>query len=79
MSATFRPGDRVTIIPTEGSAILSAKWFPTSGRATGVVERTFKNGKVAVAVDQVRNFSDDGRWTGHFLASEVHQIDATGS
>jgi hypothetical protein len=36
---------------------------------TGKVEKVFKNGNVAVAVDQLQNRSEDGKRTIHFPSS----------
>lgn len=66
-------GTSVRIVLSEGHALLTTKWFPKTG-ATGTVERVFKNGRVAVAVNEVRNFSNDGLKTLHFEASEVEEI-----
>jgi hypothetical protein len=38
---------------------------------TGTVQKIFKNGNVAVAIHQIRNFSEDGLHTMHFPISEV--------
>lgn len=59
-------GFKVIITVPEGHSLRRTAWWPKSGIATGTVERLFKNGKVAVAVDQVGNFSADRKWTGHF-------------
>lgn len=42
---------------------IDAQW--PNNPTTATVERVFKNGTVAVALDHVRNFSDDGRKTVH--------------
>ena len=41
-------------------------WLP------GTVQKVFRNGKVAVAIDQIRNRSADGCATIHFTG--VHQL-----
>jgi hypothetical protein len=38
------------------------QWIPV-GPLTGTVQKVFKNGKVAVAIDQIRNGSADGLHT----------------
>jgi hypothetical protein len=38
------------------------QWIP-AGPLTGTVQKVFKNGKVAVAIDQIRNGSADGLHT----------------
>jgi hypothetical protein len=66
----LNPGVKVTVIPTEQSGLLNCKWWP-KGTVTGTVTKVFKNGKVAVAVDQLRNFSEDGLRTLHFDQSDL--------
>lgn len=61
-------GQKVRITTTEWLA--QCQWWPKEG-ATGTVQKVFKNGKVAVAVDQVKNRSEDGCWTGHFKAAQL--------
>ncbi len=36
------------------------RWWPKSGDITGTVQKVYKNGKVMVAVHQLRNRSEDG-------------------
>lgn len=59
------PGDKVQIIPTPGGDFERCAWWP-KGTVTGTVQKVFKNGKVAVAVDQLRNWGGDGLKTLHF-------------
>lgn len=58
-------GSKVRIQVPADHAVLTTSWFPKSG-ATGTIQKMFKNGTVAVAVDQLRNGSDDGKVTLHF-------------
>jgi hypothetical protein len=61
-------GQKVTIhAPADSSLARYAKWWP-KGVLTGTVQKLFKNGKVAVAVDQLPNNSDDGCKTMNFPA-----------
>jgi ABC-type cobalt transport system substrate-binding protein len=62
----MEPGTRVTITLPAKSPFLKCIWFPKSGEVTGTVQKCFKNGLVAVAVDQIGNASTDGRRTLHF-------------
>jgi len=60
-------GQKVEIIVPDGHVLYSTAWWPKKGvRVTGTVQKLFKNGKVAVAVDQLRNRSEDGKHTCHF-------------
>jgi len=50
--------------------------------ATGTVQRIFRNGKVAVALHDIRNQSADGRLTQHFdprrgdRLTVIHRLEA---
>lgn len=64
------PGTQVEIVLPADHPTLTAAWWPTD-TVTGTVEKVYKNGKVAVAVDRVHNQSADRLKTLHFLASEL--------
>ena len=66
------PGTRVRITPNDD--LLDTAWWPKSGDVTGTVERVFKNGKVAVAVDQLGNRSDDHKRTIHFGPADLTPV-----
>lgn len=46
------------------------QWIPV-GTLTGTVQKLFKNGKIAVAVDQIGNQSEDGKHTMHFSRARL--------
>jgi hypothetical protein len=57
-------GQTVTITAPEGAALYTTTWWPKMGtKVTGTVQKVFKNGNVAVAVDQLPNRSADMRKT----------------
>lgn len=45
--------------------LMTTSWWPKAGPVFGTVERVFKNGRVAVAVHDLHNFSDDRMKTLH--------------
>ena len=67
-----QPGAKVRINVPEDDSLRQTKWYP-KGEVTGTVQKVFKNGKVAVAVDQLRNVQDsgDGLRTLHFHRDHV--------
>jgi hypothetical protein len=65
-------GETVQIVIDDDSPLYTTKWWPKHGQpVTGTVQKIFKNGNVAVAIHQIRNFSEDGLHTMHFPISEV--------
>lgn len=60
----FQIGDRVTVRVPATAPLAAVAWWP-KGEVTGTVQKLFKNGKVAVAIDQIRNRSADGCHTMH--------------
>jgi len=66
---------RVKIVAPPDAYIWTTKWWPQRGDVTGTVQKTFKNGKVAVAIDQLRNRSDDGRKTMNLPAEWLQPIE----
>ncbi len=64
-------GDKVKIVLPADADLFKTVWWPKDGNTTGIVQKVFKNGKVAVAVDQLPNRSRDGRATMHFDANEL--------
>lgn len=69
----MKQGDKVSIKVAEGSGFLKCVWWP-KGDVTGLVEKVYKNGKVSVAVDQIKNRSADGRRSLNFKLSDVQVI-----
>lgn len=65
------PGTKVEIYIDTDSPLYACTWWPAEGTVTGTVKKVHKNGKVAVAVDQLHNWSDDRRRILHFQASEL--------
>ena len=57
-AAAFNRGDKVSILAPEGADVYRTQWWP-KGEITGTVEKTFKNGNIAVAIDQMGNRSAD--------------------
>ena len=58
-------GDRVAITVPAEHPLMTTKWWPVHAEHTGTVTKVFKNGRAAVAVDQLRNRSADGCHTLH--------------
>jgi hypothetical protein len=69
-TTTLEAGERVQIVIAEDHPLNSTTWFPR-GEVFGIVQKVFKNGKVAVAVEGVRNQSADGLLTMHFESPEI--------
>lgn len=84
------PGTKVRIVVSENSPFLACAWWPTtaerdgrfgsvwvrrSDEVTGTVQKVFKNGSANVAVDQIRNGSDDGLKTLSFKVVELDVIE----
>jgi hypothetical protein len=68
-------GTRVEVRLPDDSDLYECRWWPRRGvRITGTVQKVFRNGKVAVAVDQLRNRSEDGCGTMHFLRDRLYAI-----
>lgn len=65
----MQTGDKVTF-PNR----MPEPWFLGTypENLTGIVQKVFKNGQVAIAVDQLRNNSEDGRRTLHFKAAFIN-------
>lgn len=59
---TLAPGTKVHVTTPAGADLLTTKWWP-KGEVTGTVQKLYKNGNAAVAIDQIRNFSADGLHT----------------
>lgn len=57
-------GSRVLVVLPEDAPLRGTQWYP-KGEVTGEVQRIFKNGTAAVAIDQIRNSSADGRHELH--------------
>jgi hypothetical protein len=64
-------GERVRIEIPADSSLYQTKWWPKKGPVTGTVQKIFKNGTVAVAIDQIRNFSADGKHTMHIPVGSI--------
>lgn len=75
MSNNLTPGTRVEIRVAADHSLHLCQWWP-EGVVTGTVEKVFKNGNVAVAVERIRNLSADGLKTLHFKATELHAAGA---
>jgi hypothetical protein len=67
----LKVGERVAIVIPEASILYNTAWWPKTGPVTGTVQKVFKNGKVAVAVDQLHNWGGDGLRTMHFQADDI--------
>lgn len=61
-------GTKVRIEAPVDAAIRTTQWWP-QGTVTGTVQKTFKNGNIAIAIDQLQNRSDDGRRTMNIPAT----------
>ena len=65
-------GMKVEIRLPEGHPLYTTQWWPKAGKkVTGTVQKLFKNGKVAVAVDQLYNKSEDHKHTINFSTVEA--------
>jgi hypothetical protein len=74
-TTALKVGDKVHIILADGHPLFTTQWWPRQGvETTGTVQKVFKNGKVAVAVHQLRNRSEDGCHTLHFTPSEMCRL-----
>lgn len=74
MTTTFAIGQKVQIEAPEGAALYTTAWWPKFGtKVTGTVQRIFKNGNIAVAVDQLPNRSDDMRKTMNLPAAWMRE------
>lgn len=58
----LRIGTKVSITTPPDADVLKTKWWP-KGQVTGTIQKLYKNGNAAVAIDQIRNFSADGLHT----------------
>lgn len=69
---SIQVGDKVRVVDADRGGFSRCQWWP-EGQVTGNVQKVFKNGKVAVAVHQLRNVSDsgDGLTTLHFRLSDL--------
>lgn len=68
-------GLKVRIVLPADSPFREVSWIADPDALTGTVQRVFKNGKVAVAVDQLRTWdSKDGLRTLHFAQEEVEPV-----
>jgi hypothetical protein len=64
---TLAIGDKVEIVLADDAALYQTQWWPKKGtKVTGTIQKFYKNGKVAVAVHQLKNQSEDGCHTLHF-------------
>ena len=70
MNATFQVGQRVEIRIPADHCLHGTAWWPKQGPVTGTVQKVFKNGKVAVAIDQIWNKSEDHRHTINWSSLE---------
>lgn len=72
-------GDKVRIVLAADADLLRTAWWP-KGETTGTIQKVFKNGKVAVAVHQLRNVWDggDGLRTLHFRRENLEVLAARG-
>lgn len=70
----FQTGDKVEIRVAADSPLYQTNWWPKSGKVTGTVQKVFKNKKIAVAVDQVKNSSEDRRHTMNFDSCELFSL-----
>lgn len=74
---TLEAGQKVQIVIADDSPLHGCVWWP-KGEITGTVQKIFKNGKVAVAVHQIRNEAKsktaDGYKTLHFGNSNTKLI-----
>ena len=57
-------GTKVNITIPQGEYLLECRWIPGPA-LTGTIQRLFKDSRAAVAIDQLRNRSQDGRRTLH--------------
>lgn len=70
MEKTLETGMAVKVQVAANSPFLSCVWWP-KGEVTGKVQKLFKNGQVAVAVDQLYVAGGDNKRTLHFNRSEL--------
>ena len=77
MKATsLRVGRTVEIRIPEGHVLNRTAWWPKSGKVTATVQKVFRNGKVALAIHQIRNSSADGCHTLNWSSLEyLHPAD----
>ena len=72
---TFNVGDKVRIELAEDADLYRTQWWPKRGvEVTGTVQKVYKNGKVAVAIDQLRNRSEDGKHTMHMRPESLRLV-----
>ena len=71
MKTTLRVGQKVKVVIPADHCLYTTQWWPKRGvEVTGTVQKLFKNGKVAVAIDQLRNKSEDGRHTMNWSSTD---------
>lgn len=58
-------GCKVSVTVPQDAPLLRTAWWPKEKIVTGTVQKIFKNGLVAVAIDQLGNRSEDGKHTIH--------------
>lgn len=67
----FQVGDRVEIRIPDDHDLYRTEWWPKKGtRVTGTVQKLFKNGKIAIAIDQLGNKSEDRKHTINWRSIE---------
>jgi hypothetical protein len=71
MTTNLTVGQKVEIRIPDDHCLYTTAWWPKRGvQVTGEVQKIFKNGKVAVAVDQVKNKSEDRRHTMNWESTD---------
>lgn len=79
MTTTYQIGERVLVEYPADHVLFTTKWWPKFGETvTGTVQKVFKNGRVAVAIDQLPNRSEDGKSTMNVPAEHLRHADGEG-
>lgn len=73
MNNQIQIGDKVRIILKPDADLFKTMWWP-KGETTGTVQKIFKNGKIAVAVDQLYAAGDDNKRTLHFSKETTLEV-----
>lgn len=75
MNATneIKIGTKVEVALTPDAPLCQTAWWPT-GTVTGTVQKIYKNGTVLVAIDQIRNGSQDRKKSMNFSATDLKSI-----
>jgi hypothetical protein len=71
-TVTLAVGMKVEIVLADDAPLYTTAWWPKRGvRVTGTVTKLFKNGMANVAIDQLRNRSEDGLHTMRMDAADL--------